>query len=137
MHFSLPIHSIVVDLRKQAWKKIEPFYLARLEELTEKFSLAQSHQLGAGDLSDIAKAAVSDEVATLLVEADRLIPGTLDRTTGAVRSADSPASHVDDMFDDLAELVNGQRGRSYRRSDRTDANGFGLGCDLSVLRGTI
>ena len=35
------------------------------------------------DLSDVAKAAVADQVATLLLEADRVIPGVLDRTNGA------------------------------------------------------
>ena len=46
----------------------------------------------------------------MLVEADRVIPGVVDRTTGAIHPADSATSHVDDMLDDLAELVIAQGG---------------------------
>lgn len=100
----------VDELRKQAWNAIEPFYLTRLHELKEKFGDAQARQTGSGDLSDAAKAAASDKVATLLVEADRVIPGVVDRTTGAIHPAGPATSHVDDMLDDLAELVVAQGG---------------------------
>jgi hypothetical protein len=44
-------------------------------------------------------------VATLLVEADRVISGIVDRSSGSVRPADPAHWYVDDMLDDLAELV--------------------------------
>lgn len=93
------------QLREQAWQKVEPNYLARLEERKDRFFAAQSRQTGSADISDIAKATVAGRVETLLVEADRIIPGTLDRTSGAIeRVAQSPA-HVDDLLDDVAEVV--------------------------------
>lgn len=88
-----------------SWTHIEPSYLARLEALKDKFHAARSRQTGSADLSDVAKAAVSGSVETLLVEADRVIPGVLDRTTGSIRAGNSEDPHVDDMLDDLAELV--------------------------------
>jgi hypothetical protein len=93
------------QLREQAWKQIEPFYVARLEGLKEKFHTARSRQAASADLSDVAKAAAAGRVETLLVEADRIIPGELDRATGAIRLGEQAAPHVDDMLDDLAELV--------------------------------
>lgn len=90
-------------LREQAWNKVEPFYLARLEGLKEKFRTARAQQSGSGDLADVAKAAIAGRVDTLLIEAERMIPGTLERTTGSIRPATD--SHIDDMLDDLAELV--------------------------------
>ena len=93
------------ELRKRVWKALGPTYLERLSKLKEKFGTARSNERGSGDLSDVAKAAVADQVATLLVEADRVIPGILDRNTGAISDSDSATSHVDDMLDDLAELV--------------------------------
>jgi hypothetical protein len=93
------------ELRSEAWKKIEPQYLTRLEKLTADFHNARAQHAGSADLSDVAKAAVASRVATLLVEADRVIPGQVDRTTGSVRSAESSSVHLDDMLDDLAELV--------------------------------
>lgn len=99
------------SLREAAWKAIEPQYLARLEQLTENFNTALAQRKGSGDLSDVAKAAVADKVGTLLVEADRLIPGVLDRSTGDIRRAGPEDSHVDDLLDDLAELVLSKRGK--------------------------
>ena len=95
----------VNELRERAWKTIEPTYLERLASMTEKFGTARSREAGSGDLSDVAKAAVADRVATLMLEADRVLPGVLDRNTGSIRKSDQAASHVDDMLDDLAELV--------------------------------
>jgi len=93
------------ELRERVWKALEPSYLDRLSTITEKFGVARSRDAGSGDLSDVAKAAVADKVATLLLEADRVIVGVLDRKTGAISSSDSATSHLDDMLDDLAELV--------------------------------
>jgi hypothetical protein len=93
------------ELRERAWEKVEPQYLARLEGLKESFYNAQSQQVGSSDISDVAKAAIAGRVATLLVEADRVIPGTLDRMLGSIRPADLASENVDDMLDDLAELV--------------------------------
>ncbi len=66
----------------------EATYLERLSKLTEKFGEARFRNAGSSDLSDVAKAAVADQVATLLVEADRVIPGVVDRSTGAVGESD-------------------------------------------------
>jgi hypothetical protein len=93
------------ELRERAWKEIEPFYLARLEGLKERFFVALSQQAGSADISDVAKAAVAGGVETLLVEADRVIPGALDRTSGAIELGAQPSAHVDDLLDDVAELV--------------------------------
>lgn len=93
------------ELRKLVWKTMEPHYLARLADLKDKFGVARSRQSGSGDLSDVAKAAVGNQVATLLIEADRVIPGVIDSSSGAIRTADLKNPQVDDMLDDLAELV--------------------------------
>jgi hypothetical protein len=93
------------ELREQAWEKIEPLYLARLEGLKDNFNTARAQNAGSAELSPVAKAAVAGKVATLLVEADRVISGIVDRSSGSVRPADPAHWYVDDMLDDLAELV--------------------------------
>jgi hypothetical protein len=93
------------ELRKQAWERVEPLYLARLAGLKENFHTKRAQHTGSADLSDIAKAAVASQVATLLVEAARFIPGVIDRNSGAIHSGERASGHVDDMLDDLAELV--------------------------------
>jgi hypothetical protein len=96
------------ELRERAWNKVEPLYLARLEGFKEKFRTAQAQQSGSADLADVAKAAIAGRVETLLIEADRVIPGKLDRTAGSIRTARE--AHIDDMLDDLAEVVLGRGG---------------------------
>jgi hypothetical protein len=93
------------ELRKQSWERVEPSYLARLAALKEGFHTAYSQHTGSADLSDVAKAAVAGRVGTLLVEADRVIPGSLDRTSGSISHGDLASPQVDDMLDDLTELV--------------------------------
>jgi hypothetical protein len=72
------------ELRVLAWQTVEPRYLARLAALGEAFKQARSKGLGSGDLAQVATAAASGRVATLLIEADRQIIGRLNSTTGQV-----------------------------------------------------
>ncbi len=91
-------------LREAAWKLAEPRYLERLAGLADAYSEARSKRLGSEDLSDLAKAAVAGQIGTLLVEAGRRIPGTLD-ATGRIAFENLAHPEVDDLLDDLAELV--------------------------------
>ncbi len=93
------------ELRQQVWQVLEPHYLARLERLKENYRTAAARQAGSADLSDVAKAAVAGRVGALLVEADRVILGVIDRSSGAIRPGDRESPQVGDMLDDLAELV--------------------------------
>lgn len=97
-------------LRARAWQVFEPQYLARLAALVETFESARAKGLGANLIEDVAAAAVAGRIATLLVDADREIPGRLDPATGAVaaRALDDP--EVDDLIDDIAETVLRARG---------------------------
>jgi release factor family 3 len=92
-------------LRNAAWQVIEPHYLERLAGLIEMFGAAEARELGSDDLRQIARSAVAARVATLLVEADRQIPGRIDAATGEIQFAELAKPDVDDMLDDIAELV--------------------------------
>lgn len=92
-------------LRVRAWSVLEPYYLARLTKLTEDFGAAVSRQQGTGDLSDAAQACLAGRVATLLLDADKEIPGKIDPVTGAIQADDLADPEVDDQLDDLAELA--------------------------------
>lgn len=95
----------IEELRERAWKVVEPHYLARLAGLVEMFGVARSKELGADDLAQAMRAAVAGRVATLLLEADRHIPGRVDAMTGAIEFDDLANPAVDDLLDDLGELV--------------------------------
>lgn len=95
--------------------------LARLREAmvarqVRAFALARDRGRAAGDLADVARAAVAGQVATLLVEADRFECGRLDRASGAIafadgaagdpsRTGDRPAVMGEDLYGAVAETV--------------------------------
>jgi hypothetical protein len=99
------------ELRARAWEVVEPQYEAQLATLVDGFAMAKSRGLGSDDLAEVARAAATGRVATLLIEADRQIPGRLDGSTGRVEIAELYDPQVDDQLDDLGELVVKMGGR--------------------------
>jgi hypothetical protein len=93
------------DLRALAWTVIGPRYQDRLTRLVEEFEQSKPRGLVGDHLGQIAFDAVSGRVDTLLVEADREIPGHLDSLNGRIEFADISHPQADDLIDDLAELV--------------------------------
>ncbi|MBM4330085.1 MAG: hypothetical protein FJ117_02475 [Deltaproteobacteria bacterium] len=98
---SLPIDA----LRERAWQVFAPQYHARLDGLVEAFGEARAKGLGAEELGEVAKAAAARRVATLLIDADRHVPGRMDPRTGRVEFDGLAHPEVDDLLDDLEELV--------------------------------
>ena len=92
-------------LRERAWELIQPYYLERLSGLLDSYGANAAKALGSDLIDDIAKAAVEGRVATLLIEADRLVPGNIDAATGKVNPGTLDDPTVDDLLDDLGELV--------------------------------
>ena len=92
-------------LRERAWQVVQPFYLARLSSLLDAYGAAAAKDHGSDSLGAIAKAAMTGRVATLLIEADRIIPGQIDAATGKVRAGQLGDPEVDDLLDDLGEQV--------------------------------
>lgn len=108
MTASLEIHpdALPIDaLRDRAWRAVEPQYLARLDGLVEAFGEARSKGRGADELAQVAEAAMAGRVATLLIEAERQVPGRMDAATGRITLDDLAHPEVDDLLDNLGELV--------------------------------
>lgn len=95
----------IEDLRNRAWEVVEPQYLARLGRLVEDFGNARSRKLGSEDLAQVAEAAASGRVETLLLDADCQVPGRFDTVTGSIELDDLADPEVDDLLDDLGQLV--------------------------------
>lgn len=93
------------ELRTLAWRVIEPGYQDRLTRLVEEFEQSKPRGLVGDHLGQIAFDAVSGRVMTLLVEADRQVPGHVDPMNGRIEFGDLSHPQVDDLIDDLAELV--------------------------------
>jgi hypothetical protein len=76
-----------------------------LAKLTDEIEEAKAKGLGGDDLAAVAQAAVQSRVGSLLVEAERRIPGHIDKMTGRITFSNPEDPEVDDLLDDLAELV--------------------------------
>lgn len=93
------------ELRQEAWKRMEPRYLERLAALSEEFGNARSKGLGDDDLAEVAKAVVRGQVATLLIEDQREIPGRINAETGEIEPEELDSPHANDLLDDLGMLA--------------------------------
>jgi len=93
------------ELRERAWKIVEPDFRHRLRTLINEFEEARSKGLATDDLAGVAKASSEARVGWLLVEAERHIPGCLNKATGRIARVRKGNLDVDDLLDDLAEAV--------------------------------
>ena len=99
------------ELRDAAWRAIRPYFEERLSALLEAYGEARGRGRGSDRLEEIAAALAQSRVGTLLVDADRRVPGSVDATLGTLTEvndgltdgADDPA--VSDVLDDLAEAT--------------------------------
>jgi len=91
------------ELRDRAWQLALPLYLERLSGLINQFGASRAEDRSGADLAEIARAAAAGRVATLLIEADRLVPGRFNSETGAIEFASLDDPGVDDLLDDLGE----------------------------------
>lgn len=95
----------IEQLRETAWQLVQPRYLARLAGLVDTFGAANAGGRGSDQLGDVARAAVAGRVATVLLEADRQIPGRLDTVGGSIVPSVLENPSVDDLLDDIGEQV--------------------------------
>jgi hypothetical protein len=95
----------IEELREHAWQLVLPRYVGRLSRLIEHFGTATANNLGSRDLAAIGSAAAAGRISTLLIEADREIPGHFDPVNGAIKFAALEHPGTDDLLDDLGEHV--------------------------------
>jgi len=95
----------MTEFRERAWHIFQPQYQSRLAALADEFAVAKSKGLGQEDVKEVAEAAAVGRIATLLIEADRRIPGRINGEAGEVEFKDLNHPEVDDLLDDLGELV--------------------------------
>ncbi|MGH7057246.1 MAG: hypothetical protein ACREFZ_05095, partial [Acetobacteraceae bacterium] len=93
------------ELRERAWRLVLPRYLERLGVLIDSFRAAKAKGLGADDLVEVGAAAAAQRIGTLLIEAERHVPGAFDAASGAIRLGALDDPETDDLLDDLGEHV--------------------------------
>jgi hypothetical protein len=110
------VTSLTIDqLRQRAWAIVEPEFRSRLAKLSGEIEEAKAKGLGSDDLAAVAQAAVQSRVGSLLVEAERRIPGHLDKTTGRITFGNLEDTQVDDLLDDRGVVLRkGGSGGGFR-----------------------
>lgn len=93
------------ELRELAWEAFKPEYTSRLEKLIEQFGTANAHGNGSSDPADIGRAVAGGRVRTLLVDADRKVPGRYDPEFGKIEERPIEDPGTDDLLDDLSEAA--------------------------------
>lgn len=106
---SIDVHPDSLDsideLRERVWQAIEPRYLARLADLVETFNSNRRRGMSADDLAQVAREVVAGRVQSLLIEADRVIPGRVDAATGDLEFDELSSPEFDDVLDDLGSMT--------------------------------
>ncbi len=99
--------AVTIDnLNTMAWEVMEPEYLIKLKELTDKFEEAKAKGSGTDNIEAVAKAAAEGRIEILLIEEGRIIAGKiLNNSIGTIQTADLNDPKVDDLLDDIGELV--------------------------------
>jgi hypothetical protein len=98
------------QLKERAWEIMEAIYLEKTKNLVNTFENAKASSIGSDDLVQITMAAFESRVGTILIEADRIIPGKIDYNTGKIELGNIKDPDFDDVLDDLAELVLKKKG---------------------------
>lgn len=100
----------VKDMASKAIGIIENINSKKTEKLVQAYEKAEAASLGSSDLAQAAKAAFESRVETVLIEADRIVPGRI-HNNGGITFDDIDHPDVDDILDDLAVLVLKRKGK--------------------------
>jgi hypothetical protein len=93
-------------IAEMAWETMQPNYLLRLKELTEKFEQAKGKSNGSDSLEEVAKAVAAGRVETLLLEQNRIIPGKIiDSNSGEIEFGNLNNPEIGDLLDDISEMA--------------------------------
>ena len=96
-------------LHAEPWALLEPQFRAEARDLVDRFQAARARRLGSDQIEPVVSAAAVGRVDTLLIDADRHLPGRIedagDGATFTFRPADAADPRADDVLDDLAEMV--------------------------------
>lgn len=93
------------ELKERAWTQMEIVYLYKTKEVVDRFENARAKFNGTDDLGQMVRAVLENRVDTMLVEADRVIPGKINAETKQIEEGEISNPQVGDVLDDLAEIV--------------------------------
>ena len=89
------------ELRQKSWMVMQPRYIKRLEGFINQYGESHGQGLATDQLEQIGQATLEGRVATLLVEAERQIPGVADQQQGKALPVADDTATTPDLLDEL------------------------------------
>lgn len=89
------------ELRQKSWMVMQPRYMKRLEGFINQYGVSHGQGLATDQLEQIGQATLEGRVATLLVEAERQIPGFVDKQQGKAVAVQDGSATTPDLLDEL------------------------------------
>lgn len=113
-----------VDLAEAARGVLDHHYRDQLFDLRELFDERRGQGRGFTDVADVAKAATYGAIATVLVNIDAIVPGTIDPDTGDVHFAESDGAQVYGVVDEITRraLLSGATVIAVRTEDMPEGS---------------
>ena len=93
------------ELRQRSWEVMSKQYRERLDGIVDRYGVSRGQGLASDRVEDIGQAAVAGRISTLLVEAERVIPGELDQQSGEVHINGAAEEGGHDVLDQLIPRV--------------------------------
>jgi stalled ribosome rescue protein Dom34 len=90
------------DLVHRTWSIMEPYVHAASRRVIERFAADLAHDRAVDALMDVAAAVTAGRVHTLMVEAERQIPGHVRANDGMIVFDDLDQPDMNDVLDELA-----------------------------------
>jgi len=98
--------SLAADqLREETWKLIQPIFEQNTNKMIESYEKAKLDSQASDNITKIAVAAAEKKIKTLIVEADKIIPGKFYEESGRLEFGDFDAPEYGDMLDNLIKFV--------------------------------
>ncbi len=108
---ALSYESLDLDqITKKAWDIMEPYFLNKTQKLADRYNNAKANALGSDVLLEVARAVFEGRVETLLVEADRIMPGRFDASTGKLEFGNIDDPECGDIIDYIVKAVMKDKG---------------------------
>jgi len=119
------------NLAASARAVLDDLYAAQLRDVQELYGQRSADGRALSDVAEVARAATSGAVQTLLVDIDAAVPGAVDDQTGAVTFARAATGDVHDVTDEIARRawLSGARVLAVRERDIP-----GRGAVAAILR---
>lgn len=101
-----PTALTIDQLREKTWEMMEPVAAKRVQDAVAGFNQAHGTGLANADLERSLVAILDGRVETLLVDADKRVPGRINTEERQIEFLDDfSAPDAEDILDDMAEMV--------------------------------